>query len=81
MPGRAALSYVYRQYALSAAATHAVDLQTLIHIQFSGDLKSFIHVWDACLLAMSPVLGPDFIYSLQLSLLILTSIIHRTVES
>ena len=26
MPGRAALLYVYRQYALSAAASHAVDL-------------------------------------------------------
>ena len=49
---------------MSAAATHAVDLQTLIHVKFNGDLESFIHAWDACLLAISPVTGPDFFYAL-----------------
>ena len=64
MHGRAALWYVYRQYALSAAATHALDLQTLMHLKFSGDLESFIHAWDASLLAISNVPDPDFLFSL-----------------
>ena len=64
MPGRAALMYVYREYALSAAATHAVDLQTLMHLKFSGDVESFIHAWDACLLAILPVPEPNFLLSL-----------------
>ena len=53
--------YVYRQYALSAAATHAVNLQTLTHMKFDGDLESFIHAWDACLLAIDPVRDPNFL--------------------
>ena len=61
---RAALWHVYRQYALSAAATHALDLQTLMHLKFNGDLESFIHAWDATLLAISAVPGSDFLYSL-----------------
>ena len=64
MHGRAALWYVYRQYALSAAATPALDLQTLMHLKFSGDFESFIHPWDASLLAISRVPEQDFLYSL-----------------
>ena len=40
MPGRAALMYVYRKYALGAAGPLAVDLQTLMHLKFNGDLES-----------------------------------------
>ena len=38
MHGRTALWYVYRQYALSTAATHAIDFQSLMNLKFSGDL-------------------------------------------
>ena len=64
MPGRAALMYVYRKYALGAAGPLAVDLQTLMHLKFNGDLESFIHAWDACLLAIEAVPLPNFILSL-----------------
>ena len=64
MQGRAALWYVYRQYALSAAATHAIDFQSLMKLKFSGDLEVFLNAWDACLLAISQVLDPGFLYAL-----------------
>ena len=64
MPGRAALMYVYRKYALGAAGPLAVDLQTLMHLKFNGDLESFIHAWDACLLAIEAVPVPNFLLSL-----------------
>jgi hypothetical protein len=35
-----------------------------MHLKFSGDLESFIHAWDACLLAKAPVPDPDFLHSL-----------------
>ena len=64
MHGRAALWYVYRRYALSAAATRAIDFQSLMNLKFSGDLQGFLHAWDACLLAISPVPGPELLYAL-----------------
>ena len=35
LQGRAAIWYVYRQYALSAAATHAIYFQFLINLEFT----------------------------------------------
>ena len=35
MHGRAAMRYVYRQNSLSAAATHAIDFQSLMNSKFS----------------------------------------------
>ena len=64
MHGRAALWYVYRQYVSSAAAAHAIDLQSLMNCKFSGDLEGCLHALDACLLAISPVPDPDFLYAL-----------------
>ena len=64
MHGRAALWYVYRQYALRAAATHAIDIQSLIHLKCSGDLEGLLNAWDACLLALSPVPDPECLYAL-----------------
>ena len=46
MQGRAALYHVYQKYALSAAATLAIDLQTLIALKFNGDLEGFMRAWD-----------------------------------
>ena len=56
--------YVYRKYAMGAAGPFAVNLQTLMHLKFKGDLESFIHAWDACLLAIEAVPLPNFILSL-----------------
>ena len=36
--GRVVLWYVNRQHDLSAAATHIIDLQSLMNLKFAGDL-------------------------------------------
>ena len=64
LQGRAALWYVYRQYALSAAATHAIGFQSLINLKFTGDLKGFLQSWDTCILVISLVPSPDLLHSL-----------------
>ena len=64
LQGRAALWYVYRQYGLSAAATHAIDLQTLMNLKFTGDLEGFLQAWDTCILGISFVPSPDLLHSL-----------------
>ena len=55
LQGRAALWYVYRQYGLSAAATHAIDFQSLMNLKFTGDLEGVMQAWDTCILAISLV--------------------------
>ena len=64
LQGRAALWYVYRQYGLSAAATHAIDFQSLMNLKFTGDLEGFLQAWDTCILAISFVPSPDLLHSL-----------------
>ena len=63
MQGRAALYHVHQKYALSAAATLAIDLQTLIALKFNGDLEGFMRAWDFCILATSEVPTPDFLHA------------------
>ena len=64
LQGRAALWYVYRQYGFSAAATHAIDRQSLMNLKFTGDLEGFLQAWDICILATSIVPSPDLLHSL-----------------
>ena len=64
LQGRAALWYVYRQYGLSASATHALDFQSLMNLKFTGDLEGFLQAWDTCILAISFVTSPDLSHSL-----------------
>ena len=63
MQGRAALYHVYQKFALSAAATLAFDLQTLIALKFNGGLEGFMRAFDFYILAMSEVPTPDFLYA------------------
>ena len=64
MQGRAVLWYIYRQYALSAAATHAVDFQSLMNLKFTGNLEGVFNAWNTCSLGLSPVPDPDFLHAL-----------------
>ena len=64
MQGRAALWHIYQQYALSAAATHAIDLQTLMALRFTGDLEGFMRAFDFCFVSMSDVPSPEFFHAL-----------------
>ena len=56
LQGRAALWYVYRKYALSAAATHAIDFQSVMNMKFTGYLDGFLRA--------SFVPSPDLLHSL-----------------
>ena len=64
LPERVVLWYVNRQYDLSAAATHIIDLQSLMNLKFAGGLQCFMQAWDTLIIAISLVPSPDLLHSL-----------------
>ena len=62
--GRVVLWYVNRQYDLSAAATHIIDLQSLMNLTFAGDLEGFMQALNTFIVAISLVPSPDVLHFL-----------------
>ena len=49
---------------MSAAATLAIDLQTLMALMLKAGLAGCMRAWDFCILAMSEVPSSDFLRAL-----------------
>ena len=48
---------------LSSGSALAVDSQTLMALQFEGDLEGFMHSWDSCVMAMSQMPSCEFLHA------------------